>query len=316
LFALCSQIRVATPEAQSTSHAGSVPPTARGILAGKVAIITGGGRGLGRAYALRFAEEGCHVVVNDIGADPDGTGRDDSIAEQVVSEIESAGGTAIASPHDVSNSAEVEELFARCVDRFGGVDILVCSAGALHVGASVLDTDEDTFERLYATNVRGTFLCVRAAARAMVAQGRGGRIITTSSIAAMNGNVGLLAYATSKAAVYGLAKTAALELDAHGITVNMLTPMAWTRLTRDIPAIAAMPNGEELLSPRFVADVALFLASELSRGITGQVIDVGGPQVSTYDMKRSPPAVPTQGHFTPQELQRRMSEIIGGGQEG
>ncbi|HWZ91840.1 MAG TPA: SDR family NAD(P)-dependent oxidoreductase [Polyangiaceae bacterium] len=280
-----------------------------GILTGKVAVITGGGRGLGRAYALRFAEEGCRVVVNDVGAAPDGTGTDFTVAGVVVSEIEQAGGVAAASLHDVSRAADVEALFQFAKDRFGGVDILVCSAGALHAGSSVLDMDIEIWERLMATNARGTFLCVQAAARLMVEQKRAGRIITTSSLAAMNGNAGLVGYAASKAAIYALSKTAALELDAYGITVNTLTPMAWTRLTSAIPAIASIPRGDEVLSARYVADVALFLASDLSLGITGQVVDVGGPQLSFYRMVQSAPVQPKEERWTPQELQRRWHEI-------
>jgi len=283
-----------------------------GALSGKVAVITGAGRGLGRAYALRFAEEGCQVIVNDIGAAPDGTGSDPTVANSVVSEIERAGGAAAASLHDVSLRADVEALFNFACERFGGVDILVCSAGALHVGSTVLDIEEEVWDRLMATNARGTFLCVQEAARIMVAQKRGGRIITTSSLAAMNGNAGLVGYAASKAAIYGLSKTSALELGGHGITVNTLTPMAWTRLTSSIPAIAAIPNGEEVLSPRYVADVALFLASDLAAGITGQVIDVGGPQLSFHRMLQSTPALPEEGRWTPQELQRRWGELTKG----
>jgi NAD(P)-dependent dehydrogenase (short-subunit alcohol dehydrogenase family) len=306
LHARLGSATTAAPQPRSRGPAGGEPA---GILAGKVAVITGAGRGLGRAYALRFAAEGCSVVVNDVGAAPDGTGTDSTVAGVVVSEIESAGGVAAASLHDVSQRAEVDALFQFAKERFGGVDILVCSAGALHAGSSVLDMDADIWERLMATNARGTFLCVQAAARRMVEQKRGGRIITTSSLAAMNGNAGLVGYAASKAAIYGLSKTAALELSDHGITVNTLTPMAWTRLTSTIPAIAAIPNGEEVLAARYVADIAVFLASDLSTGITGQVMDVGGPQLSFYEMFQSAPVLPKDARWTPQELQRRWHEL-------
>ncbi|MFZ5894098.1 MAG: SDR family NAD(P)-dependent oxidoreductase [Myxococcota bacterium] len=280
-----------------------------GILAGKVAVITGGGRGLGRAYALRFAAEGCRVVVNDIGAPPYDPGTDVSVAARVVEEIERAGGTAIASVHDISRRDEVDALFALARERFGCVDILACSAGVLHAGSSVLEMDPEVWERLMQINARGTFLCVQAAARSMIEQGRPGRIITTSSMVAMNGNAGLGGYAASKAAIYALSQTAAIELAAHDITVNTLNPMAWTRLTEGIPAIAAIPDAAQVLSPNYVADVVLFLASELSAGITGQVIDVGGPQLSLYRMKQSVPAVPSGPRWTPEELRRRWEEI-------
>jgi len=304
--------RAATRGEPSRSSRSPAAGRHAGVLAGKVAVITGGGRGLGRAYALRFAEEGCRVVVNDIGAAPDGTGNDCTVADAVVSEIEQAGGVAAASLHDVSSRAEVEALFQFATDRYGGVDILVCSAGALHAGSSVLEMADEIWERLMITNARGTFMCVQVAARLMVQQKRPGRIITTSSMVAMNGTAGLAGYAASKAAIYGLSKTAALELDAYGITVNMLAPMAWTRLTSTIPAIAAIPNGDEVLSARYVADVAVFLASDLAAGVTGQVVDVGGQQLSFYKMSQSAPMLPRERRWTPQELQRRWDEVTKG----
>jgi NAD(P)-dependent dehydrogenase (short-subunit alcohol dehydrogenase family) len=208
--------------------------------------------------------------------------------------------------------AEVEALFRLALDRFGGVDILVCCAGALAIGPNVLELDDEVWERLMAVNTRGTFLCMQVAGRLMVEKKRAGRMITTSSILAMNGNPGIVAYSTSKAAIYGLTMTSAIELAPHGITVNSITPLAWTRLTNTIPAIAGIPGGEELLSPRYVADVALFLASDLAAGITGQVIDVGGPQLSLHRMQQTGLKLPKEGRWTAQELQRRWAEITKG----
>jgi NAD(P)-dependent dehydrogenase (short-subunit alcohol dehydrogenase family) len=247
--------------------------------------------------------------VNDTGAPPYGPGADASVAAAVVAEIERAGGSALASLHDISSRLEVLAMFELARQRFGGVDILVCSAGVLHAGSSLIELDEEIWDGLMAVNARGTFLCVQAAARSMIQQGRPGRIITTSSMAAMNGNAGLVGYAASKAAVYALSQTAALELSAHDITVNTLMPMAWTRLTETIPAIAAIPNAEQVLSTSYVADVALFLASDLSASVTGQVIDVGGPQLSSYRMKHSVPVLPSSKRWTPQELCRRWQEL-------
>jgi NAD(P)-dependent dehydrogenase (short-subunit alcohol dehydrogenase family) len=282
-----------------------------GLLASKVAIVTGGGRGLGRAYAQRLASEGCRVVVNDVGAAPDGTGFDSTVAAETVAEVERAGGIAIASCHDVSRRGEAEALFDMAEERFGEIDILVCSAGALHVGSSVLEMQDQAWDRMMATNATGTFVCLQTAARRMVKRGRGGRIITTSSLTAMAGSVCCSGYAASKAAVYALSKTAALELEPYGITVNTLTPMAWTRLTCGIPAIASIPYAAEVLSPEYVADVVLFLASDLSAGITGHVVDVGGPQIALHNMLQTAPSRPESSRWTPQELQRRWGAITG-----
>jgi len=309
LFARLRRELARSEAATSAAVSGS---SSSGLLAGKVAVITGAGRGLGRAYALRFAEEGCKVVVNDNGAAPDGTGRDASVAPSVVAEIERAGGVAVASQHDVSSPAEVEALFRLASEHFGPVDVLVCSAGGLHLGSSILDAEDEVWERLMAINARGTFLCLRAAARQMVEQKRAGRIIITSSLVAMTGNPGVAPYAASKAAVCGLSLTAALELAPHDINVNVITPMAWTRLTNLVPAFAAIPDAEEVLSPRYVADVVLFLASDLSAGITGQVIDVGGPQVSFHRTQQTAPTKAGDGRWTAQELRRRWDELTKG----
>jgi NAD(P)-dependent dehydrogenase (short-subunit alcohol dehydrogenase family) len=307
--ALLARLKDAATRSESSNDRRGGEAAEAGILAGKVAVVTGAGRGLGRAYALRFAEEGCRVVVNDVGAAPDGTGRDADVAHNVVSEIARAGGTALASLHDVSLRTEVDALFALAKHRFDGVDILVCSAGALHAGSSVLEMDDEIWDRLMLINARSTFLCVRAAARMMTAQRRSGRIITTSSMAAMHGNAGLVGYAASKAAIYALSQTAALELAPNHITVNTLTPMAWTRLTSTVPAIAAIPNAEQVLSARYVADVALFLASDLAADVTGQVVDVGGPQLSFYKINQTVPVLPGGARWTPHELRRRWQEL-------
>jgi NAD(P)-dependent dehydrogenase (short-subunit alcohol dehydrogenase family) len=297
------------------NEAGAVRTTSKigrrqGLLERKVAIITGGGRGLGRAYAVRFAREGCHVVVNDVGAEANGIGRDARVSEEVVAQIEKEGGTALASAHDITKADEVEALLAAATTRFGCVDILVCSAGAMHAGSSLLTSSDDAWQRLLNVNLLGAFRCVQGVARHMVATQRPGRILTTSSLIAVQGAAGLVEYAASKAAVIGMSKTAALELAPHDITVNVLTPMAWTRLTEGIPTIAAIPNVEQVLSPEYVADVALFLVSELAAGISGYVIDVGGPHLSFHRAEQGPPRMPQGARWTPEELHRRWASLI------
>jgi NAD(P)-dependent dehydrogenase (short-subunit alcohol dehydrogenase family) len=301
--------RLALPSAPPSASVLSDGSGRGGLLQGKVAVITGAGRGVGRAYAHRFAEEGCAVVVNDNGAAPDGTGSDFSVAASVVAEIEQAGGRAVVSTHDVSVRSEVEALFRLAEQRFGGVDIMAYCAGALCVGRSVLEVDDDEWQRQMRINAQGTFMCLQRAARHMVEQKKPGRILTTGSVLAMNGNPGIVTYSASKSANYGLMSTAAIELSAHGITVNMITPMAWTRLTNSIPAIAAIPRVDELLSPQFVADVALFLVSDLAAGVTGQLVDVSGIHVSTHRMQQSAAAQPQAARWTPQELHRHWAQL-------
>lgn len=161
-----------------------------------------------------------------------------------------------------------------------------------------------------AINARGAYLCVQAVARHMVDSQRPGRIVLTSSMVALTGNPGCIAYSASKAAILGLATSAAVELAPHAIAVNALTPMAWTRLTNMVPAIAAIPGVDEVLSPRRVADVVLFLVSELATGITGQIVDAGGAELSLYRTQRMAPLPPREARWTPRELQRRWPELI------
>lgn len=277
-----------------------------GLLSGKVAIVTGSGQGIGRAHALRLAEEGCAVVVNDIGTSPHGEGRDPSFARAVVAEIEAKGGRALVSDHDVTREAEVDAMVAAAVMAFGKVDVLITSA-AIFPDDSIVELTEDKWARTIDVNLRGTFLCVRAVARHLVGRGAPGRILTTTSLAGLRGTPGLTAYSAAKAGIYGLTLTVAQELRARGITVNTLSPLAYTRVTAQ--PLADVPNAAEHLAPHFVADVAAFLVSDLAAEITGTVVEVQGVQVWLSRMLSTTPSLPEGARWTPEELARRWSEI-------
>lgn len=280
-----------------------------GHLEGKVAIVTGGGGGIGRAEALRLAEAGARVVVNDIGCAPDGSGRDPSVADAVVAEIEAAGGEALASHDDVSSADEVDRMMRAAVARFGAVDALVTNAASF-VDAPLVELSPGLFDRMMNTTLRGVVHCVHAVARHLVDRKAPGRILTTTSLAGLRGSPGLPLYSAAKAGVYGLTITAAQELKPHGVTVNTLSPIAWTRITAG--PMAHIPNAAELLSPTFVADVALFLLSDLAADITGTVVEVQGQQVSVSRVLQTAGALPAAGaRWTPEELARRWPEIQG-----
>ncbi len=257
-----------------------------GLLDGKVAVITGAGGGIGRAEALLFAREGARVVVNDLGGARDGTGAGRSAAEGVVAEITAAGGEAVASFDSVATAEGAEAIIGRAVDAFGRIDILVNNAGILR-DKTLLKMTKAMWDEVLAVHLDGTFLCTQAAARQMVAQGDGGRIVNTTSVSGMKGNFGQTNYAAAKAGIYGVTRTAAIELQKHGITVNALAPIAKTRLTEDLPMFAGLDS----LTPDAIAPAALFLASPLCADRTGHVLAVSGSRMYAFVV------VETKGRF-------------------
>jgi NAD(P)-dependent dehydrogenase (short-subunit alcohol dehydrogenase family) len=254
-----------------------------GLLDGKVAIITGAGGGIGRAEALLFAREGARVVVNDVGGARDGTGASAAPASQVVDEIRAAGGEAAPSFDSVATAEGAGRIIEAALEAFGRIDVLVNNAGILR-DKTLLKMDEAMWDAVIAVHLKGTFLCTQAAARRMVAQGGGGRIVNTSSVSGLIGNFGQTNYAAAKAGIYGLTRTAAIELQKHRITVNALAPVARTRLTEDLPMFQ---SGREELTPEHVAPAALFLASDLCEDRTGHVLAVAGSQMFIYKVVQS-----------------------------
>jgi NAD(P)-dependent dehydrogenase (short-subunit alcohol dehydrogenase family) len=253
-----------------------------GLLDGKVAAVTGAGGGIGREEALALAREGARVVVNDLGSDRHGGGRGSEAAERVVEEIRAAGGDAVANADSVATREGADGIVWTALSRFGRLDVLVNNAGILR-DRTVLNLGEDDFDRVIDVHLRGTFLCTQAAARAMKLQGRGGRIVNTTSLSGLLGNFGQGNYAAAKAGIYGLTRVCALEFQKFGVTVNAIAPVALTRMTSDL----AMMKGatEAQLGPRHVAPVAVFLASDLSADLTGRIVGVEGGRIFVYRME-------------------------------
>jgi NAD(P)-dependent dehydrogenase (short-subunit alcohol dehydrogenase family) len=281
-----------------------------GLLDGKVAAITGAGGGIGRAHALLFAKEGAKVIVNDLGGARDGSGADDSMASRVVAEIREAGGEAIANHGDISNIDGAKGLIQTALDTYGKLDIMLNNAGILRDKSLRKMTDE-MWHAVIAVHLTGTFFCVREAALHMVERGEGGRIINTSSVSGLMGNFGQTNYSAAKAGIYGLTRTAAIELKKHRITVNALAPVAHTRMTEDLPVMQAMSNSQQLLAPEHVAPAALFLASELAADITGQVLAVEGKRMFMFKMTQTGACMPAGENWTAQEIRERWAEISG-----
>jgi NAD(P)-dependent dehydrogenase (short-subunit alcohol dehydrogenase family) len=280
-----------------------------GILEGKVVLITGAGRGLGRAHAKRCAREGARVVVNDTGGSPSGTGRDPSVAAQVVAEIEAEGGEALADHHDISRRGEVEALFGSALGRFGKVDILITNAAIIRE-STITNIADDDWNAQVGTILNGTFLCTQTLVRQLESSQSPGRILMVTSLVGLEGASNLAAYAAVKAGICGFGLSAAQELAPQGIGVNVLSPIAYTRLTSGLP-LMDVPNAEQIMSPDLVSDVVVYLVSDAAAEISGHIVHVQGIQVSTYKIGATDGVAPENGErWLPAELSRRWAEIV------
>lgn len=279
------------------------------LLEGKTALITGGAGGIGRVVARRFADEGARVVINDLGCSVDGVGSDDMVAEQVADELNAAGGKAVASGHDVSTAEGARAAVQTAIDAYGGLDVLVCCAG-IGRDRTLLKMDEAAWDGVVGTTLKGTFLTIQAAARQMVAQGQGGRIVAMTGLPGYLGGFAQANLAAACGGMHGLVRTAAIELQKHRITVNAIAALAKTRLTESLPALEGVDN----VTPEYVAPVALFLASGLCGDRTGITLAVAGPRVHAFRFAESAGKFKDDGAgvFTPDEILEHWATITKG----
>ncbi|SEG87349.1 NAD(P)-dependent dehydrogenase, short-chain alcohol dehydrogenase family [Thermomonospora echinospora] len=280
------------------------------ICAGRVVIVTGAGRGLGRAHALEFARQGAKVVVNDLGVGRDGGGPgDEGPAHEVVREIRALGGEAVADGHDVATGEGAAALVATATETFGGLDVLVNNAGFLR-DRMLVNLGEDEWDAVVRVHLKGHFLPLKHAgaywrARAKAGEPVDARIINTSSGAGLLGSVGQGNYSAAKAGIVGLTLVAAAELGRYGVSVNAIAPAARTRMTEEVFAetmAAPEPGAFDAMAPENVSPLVVWLGSSQSRDVTGRVFEVEGGKVCVMEGFRHGPAVDKGARWEPAEL--------------
>ena len=251
-----------------------------GSLDGRVAIITGAGRGIGREHALFFAAEGAKIVVNDLGGANDGTGSDLTPAQQVAEEIKAMGGEAVVNGDNVADWQGAQRMINQAVETFGDLDILVNNAGILRDRVLVNMTEEE-WDAVIAVHLKGHFAPSRWAAAYWREQHKAGkpvsgRIINTTSVSGIYGNPGQTNYGAAKAGIAAFTNIAALELARYNVTVNAVGPVALTRMTEGLGPAPETDEEREARSPRWIAPIVTWLASEEAADISGRVFEASG----------------------------------------
>jgi NAD(P)-dependent dehydrogenase (short-subunit alcohol dehydrogenase family) len=286
------------------------------ICKDRVVIVTGAGRGLGRAYALAFAAEGARVVVNDLGTDPGGQGRDTGTAQSVVEEIRALGGEAIANGDDVSEWDSAGGIIKTALDTFGTLDVVVNNAGFVRDRMFVSGTVEE-WDAVVKVHLRGHFCVSKHAVdywRGRAKQGLpvDARIINTSSGAGLNGNVGQSAYSAAKGGIASLTLVQAAELRRYGITANALAPAARTRMTEQVFAetMQKPSSGFDRHDPHNIAPAVVWLGSSESRDVTGCVFELEGGRITIADGWNEGPTLDKGARWSPAEIGPVMVRLL------
>ena len=287
-------------------------------LTGKVAVVTGAARGIGRGHAMLLAEQGASVVVNDLGGEWDGSGANERPAQQAVDEIVAAGGKAVANYDDVADWEGGQRLINQAVETFGGLDILICNAGILRDRMTFNMTEEE-WDSVIRVHLKGHFVPVRWAATYWRERQKesgepvGGRVVLTSSESGLFANAGQLNYDAAKSGIATMAIVLAKELGRYGVTVNAIAPRARTRLTENTFGGRAGPveGGFDARDPDNVAPWVAWLCSDAASHITGQNFVVGGGTVQLVSSWRVESTIEKQDRWTMDELDDRWRELFG-----
>jgi len=287
-----------------------------GICEGRVVIVTGAGRGIGRSHALLFAAEGARVVVNDLGGEVDGSGRSAGPAQQVVDEIRAMGGEAVVNTDSVADWEGAQRLINTAVESFGGLDVLVNNAGILR-DRMLANMSEEEWDAVINVHLKGTFAPSRWAAaywrdRAKRGEENDARIINTSSASGLYGNPGQTNYGAAKAGIASFTIIAARELERYGVSVNAIAPGARTRMTAPLGfgATEAAPGSFDAFAPENISPLVVWLGSVHSRAVTGRVFNVAGGTVSVAEGWSHGPSIDRGDRWEPAELSDVIPDLV------
>ncbi len=289
-----------------------------GICEGRVVIVTGAGRGIGREHALEFARQGAKVVVNDLGAEVDGTGGSLGPAGEVVDAIRAMGGEAVANGDDVSDWDAAGRMIGSAIDAFGGLDVLVNNAGILR-DRMIVNMTAAEWDDVIRVHLRGTYAtCHHAAAywrdRTKAGETNDARIINTSSPSGVYGNAGQANYGAAKAGIAAFSVIAAMELGRYGVTVNAISPSALTRMTENLRlgqrAAERPADAFDDTAPGNVAPLVVWLGSPESRDVTGRVFAVMGGRISVLDGWAEGPVADKGARWDPAELSEIIPDLV------
>ncbi|MEO8695837.1 MAG: SDR family oxidoreductase [Acidimicrobiales bacterium] len=287
-----------------------------GICDGRVVVITGAGRGLGRSHALAFASEGAKVVINDLGGAPDGSGASAGPAHDVVDEIRAMGGEAVANADDVSDFDAAAGIIKTALDTFGRLDVVVNNAGILR-DRMFVNIQPDEWDATIRVHLRGHFCVGRHAAAYWRDQAKAGepvdaRLINTSSGAGLMGSVGQTAYAAAKAGIAAMTIVQAVELGRYGVTANGLAPSARTRLTEGVfnDMMKEVESGFDVMDPDNISPLVVWLGSAESRDVTGRLFEIEGGVLSVCDGWQHGPRIEKDRRWEPGEVGPAVRELI------
>jgi NAD(P)-dependent dehydrogenase (short-subunit alcohol dehydrogenase family) len=287
-----------------------------GLCEGRVVIVTGAARGIGRGHAIEFARQGARVVVNDLGTESDGRGKSSEPAEEVAAEIRALGGEAVTNGDDIADWEGAGRLVQTALDAFGGLDVVVNNAGFLR-DRMFVSAAEDEWDAVIRVHLKGHFCVSRHACEYWRGRSKAGepvdaRIINTSSGAGLQGSVGQSAYSAAKAAIAGLTLVQAAELGRYGITSNAIAPAARTRMTEAIftDMVAPTDGSFDENAPENIAPLVVWLGSAESREVTGRVFEIKGGRLGISDGWRDGPAIDRGRRFEPDEIGAAVHELL------
>jgi NAD(P)-dependent dehydrogenase (short-subunit alcohol dehydrogenase family) len=287
-----------------------------GICAGRVAIVTGAGRGIGRAHALALAKAGAKVVVNDLGVSLAGEGPGSAPADEVVAEIRKGGGEAFANGADVADWQQTQALLAETLERFGRLDAVVNNAGFVR-DRMFVSASESEWDAVVRVHLKGHFCLAHHAAEHWRNEAKAGRmpdarIVNTSSGAGLQGSVGQSAYSAAKGGIAALTLVQAAELARYGVTSNAIAPSARTRMTEEVfkDMMSKPESGFDTMAPENISPLIVWLVSAESRGVTGRVFEIAGGKLSLADGWREGPVVDKGARWEPDEIGAAVQDLI------